>query len=161
MKKITKCNREPRLDIELLRKNAELREKYSLEVRNKYAVLEEQQSIDDEQSIYEVWRTIKETLVETAAEVIPTNKNRAKQKWMTEEILLLMDKRRKNKKNQTENNRINSIIKQKCLEEKEKWLNKQCDEIEAIFNTDSKGVHQRVKELCMYTRKSATGCSKS
>ena len=161
LKKITKSNREPRLDIELLRKNVELREMYSLEVRNKYAVLEEQQSIDDEQSIYEEWRTIKETLVETAAEVIPTNKNRAKQKWMTEEILLLMDKRRKNKKNQTEYNRINSIIKQKCIEEKEKWLNKQCDEIKAIFNTDSKGVHQRVKELCIYKTKPATGCLKS
>ena len=118
-KKITKSNREQQLDVELLRKNAELREKYSLEVRNKYAVLEEQQSIDDEQSIHEEWQTIKETLVETATEVIPTNKNRAKQKWMTEEILLLMDKRRKNKKNQTEYNRINSIIKQKCIEEKE------------------------------------------
>ena len=42
LKKITKSKREPRLDIELLRKNVELREMYSLEVRNKYAVLEEQ-----------------------------------------------------------------------------------------------------------------------
>ena len=158
MRKIAQSNWEPRLDIELLRKNVELTEKYSLEVRNNYAVLEEQQSIEDEQSIHEEWQTIKETLVETAAEVIPTNKNRAKQKWITEKILLLMDKRRKNKKNQTNYNRINTISKQKCIEEKDKWLNKQCDEIEAT--TDSKGVSQRVKELCIYKTKPATGCLK-
>ena len=41
----------------------------------------------------------KQAINEAAVEVIPPLKRRAKQKWMTEDILNLMDKRRQAKRN--------------------------------------------------------------
>mgnify|MGYP007007716639 FL=1 len=62
-----------------------------------------------------------------------TQERRAKQKWMTEEILALMDKRRVYK--HIDNNKYKEIHKQitKLIKEaKERWMEERCQELEDL-----------------------------
>ena len=65
---------------------------------------------------------------------------RQKKKWMTEEILNLMEDRRINQNNQDEYERLNMEIRHKCNLAKETWLKEQCEEME---NQNSKDLHRK------------------
>ena len=74
---------------------------------------------------------------------------------MTEEILSLMDERRKMKSVSIERfQELYRRIKINCREKKEEWLNRMCREIEMNKNTDSREICEankrtvREKEDC-------------
>ena len=71
----------------------DIRQKYALSVKNKF------QSFNELEEVEHQWENFKQAINEAAVEVIPPLKRRAKQKWMTEDILKLMDKRRQAKCN--------------------------------------------------------------
>ena len=81
---------------------------------------------------------------------------------MTDEILEKMEDRKK-AKNTPEYERLNKEIKKMCKQEKEKWCNKMCDEIEAKQNLNgTKKFHDNIKEFVgKKTSNSAGGCIKS
>ena len=81
---------------------------------------------------------------------------------MTDEILEKMEVRKK-AKNTPEYERLNKEIKKMCKQEKEKWCNKMCDEIEAKQNLNgTKKFHDNIKEFVgKKTSNSAGGCIKS
>ena len=86
---------------------------------------------------------------------------KAKQKWMTNEILDLM-KVRKAAKNTPEYNTIDKEIQRKCSKEKEQWLNKKCEEIEQSSQTNgTKKMHEDIKIITGNTKsKNSSGCIK-
>ena len=51
---------------------------------------------------------------------------------MNDEILSKMEQRRNVKNKTTEYNVINKEIVDECMQEKENWLNEQCEEIESL-----------------------------
>ena len=59
-------------------------------------------------------------------ENIPKQNKKQHKRWITTEILELMEQRRMAKQNGKKYQILNKEIKKKCNEAKEKWLNEQC-----------------------------------
>jgi len=112
-------------------------------------------------STEEVFNRIKNSL-EAANEIIPKNDGQRHKNWMNPEILQLMEKRRLNKNDEEEYKKINKQVKKACYEAHEKYLNKQCDEIEKKYTQSPKEAHQNIRVITgKYKSTSRLGCLKS
>ncbi|GFO08669.1 endonuclease-reverse transcriptase [Plakobranchus ocellatus] len=124
--------------------------KYNLKVKNKFKALDEIEEVE------ELWQQLKRSITEAAEEEIPTKERKTKQKWMTEDILNLMDKRRKAKGEQGEYESIHREVRRKCEEAKEAWLNEKCQEIVKLQrqapNTMYKNTNEEVLKETESTR---------
>lgn len=80
LKKQKKNKPVTKVNVLLLKNDEELKNRYSIEVKNKFAALQEDQTIEEE------WQNMKKILVETSEEIIPKNNSRANQKWMTRAV---------------------------------------------------------------------------
>ena len=67
--------------------------------------------------------------------------------WITEEILELMEKGRKVKFDNRRYKEIDRIIKRKCMEEKMKYYDAQCNEIELTEKYMPRDHHQRRQQV--------------
>ncbi|GFN84631.1 craniofacial development protein 2-like [Plakobranchus ocellatus] len=88
LKKNSKPFTNIKFDLAILKTNQTIREKYQISVQNK------SEALGDAQEVEQQWENFKSAIMEAATEVIPKVKRKAKQKWMTEEILNLMEERR-------------------------------------------------------------------
>ena len=61
---------------------------YSVQVKNQFKSLIE----EGEET---TWEAMRDILIETTENILPKEKKRKRQKWMTEEILLMMEDRQK------------------------------------------------------------------
>ena len=95
LKKNKKKPMNTKLNLAILRSDQDIRQKYALSVKSKF------QSLNELEEVEHQWANFKQAINEAAVEleVIPPCKRRAKQKWMTEDILKLMCKRRQAKCN--------------------------------------------------------------
>ena len=85
---------------------------YNIEVKNKYEILQQNQDTSK-------WEKLKLSLVESAEKCVPKQNKKAKQKWMTNDIIDLIQKRQSiNNKNSKEYKDLNNEIKAKCKMEK-------------------------------------------
>ena len=99
---------------------------------------------------------------EAAQETIPATKRCGKRKWMTTDILKLMEERRKAKGNEIEYSKLCKEVKRQCDCAKEKWLGEQCQEIEEYhLSRNPKAMYQKVKELSGKKGTNTNGCIKS
>ena len=81
---------------------------------------------------------------------------------MSDKILDMMEERRQAKaKDPIKYKKLDKIIRQMCNEAKEKWWNKQCDEIEDQLKRNPSAAHSKVKELTGKSCCSSTGCLKA
>ena len=143
-----KSTRKMQVDLNAL-KEEETRKAYAVEVKNRYNILrnEEMEQLPEESEIEQEWRCIKQSIKQAAEEVLPPRKNKKSKEWMTEEILDMMEER-KRQNEKTEYNKIDKKIKAQCKKEKDKWYNQMCEEIERLENKhDMNRMHQAVKEL--------------
>ena len=104
----------------------------------------------------ELFEKMKESLNEVMVDKVPKMQKKQHNKWMTEEILNLMEDRRKAKSNIDLYKTLNTQIKDKCNEVKEQWMNEQCKEIENNLTVDSKYMHSKIKDI-----KGTKGCTAS
>ena len=65
--------------------------KYSISVQNKFSALEQLTTAEEK------WQMMKESILESAKEHIPVTKRKEDKKWMSSEILGLLEERRKAK----------------------------------------------------------------
>ena len=146
----------PKLDYELLAKDEQLQRLYKITVENKFDVLANIE--EDNEDPNTVWQTFRSCLVEAADETIP-RRQRKHQKWMTDEILELMEERRLMKgKNIPRYKEMHQRVKEKCREAKEKWWNDQCAELERVPAT----AHTKMKLMVNKgTSCSSSGCIKA
>jgi len=152
LKKLKKGKTTPKLQINLLEKDQELKKTYTISVQNKFSALEELTTAEEK------WQKMKETILEVATEHIPKTKRKEDKKWITPEILNLMEERRKAKSDETKYKQMDRLVKRKCNEAKEDWLNKQCEEIERNSKIDSKTLHQKIKEVTGKKTSAKTSC---
>lgn len=83
---------------------------------------------------------------------------RKKKSWMTEEILNLMEQRRKQKQHPDKYKKIQKNIRKKIREAKENELKEQCEEIEFYQSRyDDFNVHRKVREATGRFRKKVCG----
>ena len=104
---------------------------------------------------------MKDSISEAAKEHIPVINRKAHKKWMGLEILKLMENRRKVKADRKKYRELDKLVKKKCNEAKEEWINMQCREIEEHANFDSKLMHEKIKDVTGKRSSTKTGCIKS
>ena len=154
LKKLKKPKVVEKMDYEQLRK-PEIRLQYSIQVRNRFEELTD----EGEET---TWEMMRNTLVEVAQKTVPRRERRRKSKWITEEILAMMENRQKIRVRKSKEYRdLDRQIKTHCKEAKEKWLNDKCAEIEKQYGKNNT-VHQRINDLT--NRKScssSSGCIKA
>ena len=115
--------------------------KCSISVKNKFSALRQLATAEER------WQMFKESMLESAKEHIPVTKQKEDKKWMTPEILDLMEERRKAKADIQKYRELDKQVQKMCNEAKEHWINTQCEEIEANNGVNSKTVHQKIKEV--------------
>ena len=95
LKQMKKTKAREQIDLDLL-KQQEYKERYNIEVRNKYELLiAEETPHQPEPEFIENKRKSTETcLTETLKTSLPKKINRKKQKWITDDILNKMDERK-------------------------------------------------------------------
>lgn len=120
IKKPEKIKTNPVKQIELLRKDNELQDRYRIEVNNRYDLLNEEEDSDAQQQ----WNNLQQS-IEKGMEIVPKKERRNKKPWMNEDILNLMDERSKYKKIN-----LNRTIHNLCIEAKERWVDERCIEVE-------------------------------
>ena len=95
----------------------------------------------------EMWNIWKDRCTELRETYVPKRKSVARQVWMTEEILSMMEERRK-AKNQPQMYRIlNKTIKLLCKEAKIKYFEDQCHHIENSWNRNPRDSHKMIKDV--------------
>ena len=140
-----KKNKKVRKDWNILRREEEVGVQYAVEVSNKYGILWDEA---EDEGVERCWRVLQDALVSAAEEIIPKEKRRGRKAWMTDEILDLMEKRRKVKNVSEERYReLDRNIRQMCKEKKEQWLGEMCEEVELLKNVDSRLMTEKIREI--------------
>lgn len=108
--------------------------------------------------VEENWNNLKFAISSTAEEVIGFDRPKAKQKWMTQDILNLMDERKKYRNSNDENDKRNFLklkheIQKLLREKKEEYLNNECETAERLEAVDSAKFHKKLKELTYNPKK--------
>ncbi|ESO02886.1 hypothetical protein HELRODRAFT_174328 [Helobdella robusta] len=89
----------------------------------------------------------KNGLTESAREVLLMKEQGRSQKWIIDDIVFLMDDRRKVKGcNLDSYKKLDKTIKKMFLETKEKWLNDKCKIIEKIKNSNTSAMDKISKK---------------
>ncbi|XP_055385230.1 craniofacial development protein 2-like [Condylostylus longicornis] len=103
------------------------------------------------------WQQTSSILKSVARNKLGTKKFKAKQKWITDEILNLMKERRRYRNNnRIQYNRLHNLIRSKIRKAKADWLDRECSEIERLQHLhDDFGVHKKIKLASRIHRKKA------
>ena len=144
LKKVKK-RKKIRKDWKRLRTETQLKEAYANEVKNRYERLAEDRTVGD---IDNDWSMLQNSLVEAAEEMIPREPQGRRQMWMTQDILELMEERRKFKNRADERYReLDQLIKRMCKDRKEEWLQAKCEELEPLERIDSRLLAEKIREI--------------
>ena len=155
MKITNKAPRHIKLQLRVLKCNQDTREQYQVAVSNRFKVLETTQDLEEK------WENFKEAIIESVKETVPPIPRKTKKQWMTQEILELMDERRKEKNNKENYERLNKDIKEKCRTEKENWLERKCWDVERAHFLNPREMHRRINEITGKKTCTTSGCIKS
>ncbi|GFO04846.1 craniofacial development protein 2 [Plakobranchus ocellatus] len=124
-------------------------------VQNKF------EALGDAEEVEQQWKNFKSAIMEAATEVIPKVKRKAKQKWMTEEILNLMEERRCAMGNKEKYEQIHKKVQEKCNMSKENWINEKCKEIEQQRKHAPQTMYRNIEEITGKRTFLSTGCIKA
>jgi Reverse transcriptase (RNA-dependent DNA polymerase) len=112
---------------------------------------------NDTESMEEVLTSVRE-IVEDVKEQHLKKDVKKRKSWMTNEILELMEQRKERKNNPCEYKRMQTIVRRKIREAKEKEKIEQCEEIERYQSQfDNFNVHRKVKEITGKFRNNTKG----
>ena len=108
----------------------------------------------------EMYAVLQSTLLKAAEQVLPKKERRSRKKWMTEEILKMMEERRRAKGQDDLYLMWNRRIRQECKRAKEAYFNEQCRTIEQLESKHhTNAMHQEVKKAAGIRKKpTANGC---
>ena len=122
MKKVGKTTRPFRYDLNQIPYD------YTVEVRNRFKGLDLIDRMSDE-----LWNEVHDIVQETAIKTIPMEKKCKKAKWLSEEALQIVVKRRevKSKGEKERYNHLNTEFQRIARRDKKAFLSNQCKEIEA------------------------------
>ncbi|GFS20340.1 craniofacial development protein 2-like [Elysia marginata] len=143
--------RKIKLNLALLKSDLSLRQRYSVNIRNEFQLLGELEEPEEQ------WHQLITAITEAATEEIPPTERRARQRWMTNEILEMMDKRRQAKNDKHAYETLHKQIRKKCDEAKEKWLNEKCKNMDLCGKTKPHIIYQNTEEIVGRKTCSSTG----
>ena len=127
----------------VLLKQPEYRDRYKIEIRNRYGVLGNDPSGEqvDEESAKNSWAEFTHIISEALKLSLPTKSKTRRKHWMTQPILDKMKRRKAIRSNRQVHKQLNIEIENDCKTAKEKWLNDKRHEIEELQK------HFRSKEM--------------
>ena len=158
LKRLQKPTKNLKLQVHLLKTDLEMKEKFRIKVQNRFEALSKTIEITETELL---WEQLKSSITTSAEEVFAKAQAYKKKKWMTDDILKLMEQRRLKKSNLLEYSSLNKEIKKQCIESKEKWLNEQCLKIENNLNVSTKYAQEKINEVTGKSRCTSFGCIKS
>ena len=149
-----------RFDLNQL-KQKEVRNKFNLELRNRFDCLEVEETVDDLQALDRKWEGIRDVYNKTAEKVLGVRKGQHKP-WISSESWKKIDERKqlKSKANAVKSQRLKEKIKveysakarevKQCLRsDKRKWTDDLAREAETAYcKGNMKGVYDATKKLC-------------
>lgn len=144
-KTVSKHNKRPmKTDIELL-KNENTYNDIKQSLNCKFEALAQNTTAN----IVEAWQKAKDTINAVTTEKLIKSEAEFKQKWMTDEILQMMNERRKLKTiDPTGYRTIHKEIRKRIKAAKEDWLKEQCEEMERYERQhDSFQLFKKIKEI--------------
>ena len=152
LKKIKKRKIKEQYDLDML-KEERIQKLYAVEVVNRFNILrceETEQVMED--STEEKFTNFKESIHHATKECTKKKETNRNKEWMTDEILELINERKKIKEDTTcnskEYNRKDKEIKKACYRAKEQWFNSRCDELLQLEKSNNaKEMHRKVKEV--------------
>ena len=120
LKNLRQFKRKEQLDLNLLKQES-IKNKYNVEVRNKYELLANQDQIqepNDQMHVENKWNIFKTSILTALQKTLPKKMNDKKKIWMTDEILVKMSERRtfSNSKDIEIYDRLNREIIHDCRE---------------------------------------------
>ena len=104
------------------------------------------QQVVDNNDVNECYELLKQVTT-TAEEEVPLLPKKEQESWMAPEIKDLLKGRRNTKYDSVEYKNLNKLIKSKCICAHEEYLDKKCEETEALYRFNPKQAHKRIKEL--------------
>lgn len=109
---------------------------------------QELQQVEEGEDIEREIDAFKKAMKATKEQHLKKEKTNQRKQWMTEHIMLLMERRRIVKQeNRTEYNKIQREIRREIRQAKENWLNEKCEEIEELEKKfDNFNLHKKIKE---------------
>ena len=126
-------------------KSDEIKVQYNVIVRNRYDQLKEEDLAEIDP--YSKWNYLEKAIKE-GNYILPKKERKALKPWMTEEILDMMDERRRLKgKNEDEYRSLNKCIHKECIKAKEIWMDEKCCEIVDLAKNDQQLMYEKVKEI--------------
>ena len=134
------------------KKRSNIKSQFSISVQNKFEMLQEVTSAEEKLNL------LRESIEKSLHDPVPVKTRKEHKKWMTQEILELMDERRMLKSNSTLYQELNKVIRKKYNEAKEMWLSKKCSQIEAnSLKNCTKKMHDEIRELSGKRKSSPQG----
>jgi len=141
-----KPSREIKADLNML-KNPDVNNAFNAIIQNRFNALEHE-DIEQREEIDRMWNELRDGVKNAIETVVPKAQRRKKNDWMTEEILDLMDERRKKKRGSKDYVDVEKLIRDKCKQAKEEWYENRCKEIEEdMKNHNVRDFHTKVKKL--------------
>ena len=140
LKILQKKQTQPKFDLDALQ-NKNIKEKYTIEVQNRYEAFNYLEEGEKD------WSKLIECFTDPLEETVPRKVVKSKQKWMTQEILNLMEERRKYKRDEAAYKTINATIKSKCRIAKEDWIDERCIRLNSYHNKNSHVFYEALREI--------------
>ena len=103
------------------------------------------QQVLDNNDVNECYELFKQVTT-IAEEEVPLLPKKEQESWMTPQIKDLKE-RRNTKYDSVEYKNLNKLIKSKCICAHEEYVDKKCEETEALYRFNPKQAHKRIKEL--------------
>ncbi len=132
----------PKLELELLRKDEELKNKYMQCISKRMNDLDTVNNLEDR------YTSFVSALSESAKSILPKVERKGKQKWMTNDILMKMDARRNLKSKPLLYDALDKEIRRDCQEAKEQMLTEQCERIEQLDAANRTNLmHEEIRKV--------------
>jgi hypothetical protein len=106
------------------------------------------------------WQELKDCINTSLQSTLPKSKKTKSSSWMTDEILNMMEERKKAAlSDKSEYRRLHRRITGACRKAKDVWLKTQCNEIVRLEkNYEVKKMHMKIREMTGSSRKREEGC---
>ncbi|XP_049944546.1 uncharacterized protein LOC126426686 [Schistocerca serialis cubense] len=145
LKKLQKGGNLRRWDLDELTK-PEVVQSFRDSVREQLTGIEERNTVEEE------WVALRDEVVKAAEDQVGKKTRASRNPWVTEEILNLIDERRKyknavNEASRKEYKRLKNEIDRKCKMAKQGWLEDKCKDVEAYLTRGKIGTaYRKIKE---------------
>ena len=125
----------------------EIKQQFYIETNNRFEILSK---VVEENPPEELWQKMKLIYHETAEKILGKQKHKKTKPWISQETIDMADQKKASRKNKktAEYDRLKREIKTQLKEDKAKWLEKECEQIDEFDRKNkSKDMFDKIKKV--------------